>query len=182
MALLPIRKYGDPVLRAKAKPVEVFDETLAILAEDMIETMRAAEGIGLAAPQVGKSICLIVVETGLIEEGEDPSIFVNPVILDRYGEKICMEEGCLSVPGITEEVTREESIKLRYQDLSGQAFEGDCHGTLARVIMHEVDHLLGNFFTDYLGSMKLRMLSKKLGALQFEAQKDLIEFRKMGVA
>lgn len=182
MALLPIRKYGDPVLRAKAKPVEIFDEDLVMLADDMIETMIAAEGIGLAAPQIGRSICLLVVEKGLIEDGELPAAYVNPVILEKYGEKVTMEEGCLSLPGISEDVTREENIKLRYQDLSGNEFEEDCHGTLARVIMHEVDHLLGNFFTDYLGSMKLRLLSKKLNALQFEAQKDLLELRKMGVA
>ncbi len=182
MALLPIRKYGDPVLRAKAKTVEEFDETLKTLAGDMIETMIAAEGIGLAAPQVGYSICLIVVERGLIEDGEEPAAYVNPLILEKYGEKTTMEEGCLSVPGITEDVTREANIRLRYQDLAGNTFEEECHDTLARVIMHEVDHLHGNFFTDYLGPMKLRLLSKKLNALQFEAQKDLIELRKMGVA
>ena len=182
MALLPIRKYGDPVLRAKAKPVEIFDAELAQLADDMIETMITAEGIGLAAPQIGRSICLIVVENGLIEDGELPKAYVNPKILEKYGEKVTMEEGCLSVPGISEDVSREESIRLRYQDLSGNEIEEECHGTLARVIMHEVDHLFGNFFVDYLGSMKLRMLSKKLNALQFEAQKDLIELRRAGVA
>ena len=182
MALLPIRKYGDPVLRAKAKPVEIFDESLATLAEDMIETMRDAEGIGLAAPQIGQSLCLIVVDMALIEEGKEAVAYVNPVIQERYGEKYTIEEGCLSIPGITENVTREQNIRLTYQDLAGNEHEEECSDTVSRVIMHEVDHLLGVFFTDHLGSMRLRMLSKKLNALQFEAQKELIEFRKLGLA
>lgn len=182
MAVLPIRKYGDPVLRAKAKPVANFDDTLAQFAEDMIETMRAAEGIGLAAPQVGESTCLIVVDMGLIEEGREAVVYVNPIIHERFGERCVFEEGCLSIPGISEEVTREQSIRFTYQDLTGAHHEAEANDTLARVIMHEVDHLLGVFFTDHLGSMKLRLLGKKLNTIQLEAQKELIEFRKAGVA
>ena len=182
MAVLPIYKYGDPVLRAKAQKVEQFDNELKAFVEDMFETMQDASGIGLAAPQVGVSKSLCVVEVGLIEEGKAPAAFVNPIIHERFGEKITLEEGCLSIPDINEKVTRDDGIRLTYQTIEGEEVELTCQGMLARVLQHEIDHLNGVFFTDHLGSMKLKMLQKKLSALQFEAQKEMIERKKAGQA
>lgn len=173
MALLAIRKYGDPVLRLKAKPIELFDDELAQFVEDMIETMQAAEGIGLAAPQVGVSKALCVVDVGLIEEGKKPQAYINPEIVDEFGEKTTLEEGCLSIPGVNEEVTRIEGIRLRYQDLHGKSHEMQCTGMLARVLQHEIDHLHGIFFTDRLGPMKRKLLAKKLRAIAREAQQEM---------
>ncbi len=181
MAVLPIRKYGDPVLRRKAEPVDRFDEELLNLVDDMIDTMEAAEGIGLAAPQVGVSKAVCVVNMHYIQEGTPPQAFVNPEILEEFGENVSMEEGCLSIPGIAEEVTRKKGIRIRYQDLEGNVHETQCTDMLARVLQHEVDHLHGIFFTDRLGPMKRKLLAKKLKAIAEEAQKELAERQLHGV-
>lgn len=169
MAVLPIRIYGDPILRMKAEEVRTFDDNLAALAEDLIETMHVASGIGLAAPQVGVSLSLCVVDVGLIEEGQPPQVFVNPEIIEKFGEKISMEEGCLSIPGINENVPRDEGIHVRYQNLQGENHELRCTQMLARVLQHEIDHLNGIFFIDRLSGVTRKLLAKKLRALAAES-------------
>ena len=181
MAVLPIRKYGDPVLRRKAVPVDQFDEELRQLVDDMIDTMEAAEGIGLAAPQIGVSRAVCVVNMRYIEKGQPPQAFINPQILEEFGENVSMEEGCLSIPGIAEEVTRKKGIRIRYQDVQGNMHEMQCTDMLARVLQHEVDHLNGIFFTDRLGPMKRRLLAKKLRAIAEEARRELAERQLHGV-
>ncbi len=172
MALLEIIKYGDPVLRQEAAPVEQFDDELFELVDDMIETMQAANGIGLAAPQVNVSKALCVVDVGLIEEGREPQAFVNPEILEEFGDKAVREEGCLSIPDISEDVERIEGVRVRYQDLSGETHEIQVNELFARVLQHEIDHLNGVFFTDRLSALKRKLLSKKLRKIAAEAKEE----------
>jgi peptide deformylase len=173
MARLRIRKYGDPVLRKKASPITEIDEAIRELAEDMIETMQDAEGVGLAAPQVGESLRLFVVDIGVIEEDGLPRAFVNAEILSASGEER-LEEGCLSIPGITEDVVRPSQIKVRYTTLDGETVEEECEGLLARVIQHEVDHLNGVFFIDRISPMKRRLLEKRLRKIAEEARAESV--------
>ncbi|MDZ7362890.1 MAG: peptide deformylase [candidate division KSB1 bacterium] len=175
MAVWPIRKYGDPILRKKAMRVELFDEPFQQVAADMIETMQAAKGIGLAANQIGLTHALCVVDLGLIEEGAAPKAFVNPVILQEEGKLVPYEEGCLSIPEINEEVMRKERVLVRYQDLTGAVHEQQCDGMLARVLQHEIDHLNGVFFVDRLSALKRKLLSKKLRAIAEEAAAEARE-------
>lgn len=177
MAVLPIRKYGDPILRQKAQPQTTFDEALRAVAADMIETMQAASGIGLAANQVGLPHALCVVEVSLIEEGAAPRAFVNPEIVQTLGNLAVMEEGCLSIPDINEEVERNERIRLRFHDLEGNQQEEEFEGLFARVLQHEVDHLNGIFFVDRLSALKRRLLKKKLQALVDETRMDMASKR-----
>jgi peptide deformylase len=151
---LKIATYGNPVLREKAKPIEKIDESIRKLAARMIVTMHKAEGIGLAAPQVGKSVSLFVVDTSPLEEGAQPMVFINVEILEREGSGP-YNEGCLSIPGVVEEVIRPTRVRLRYTDLGGVRREGIAEGILARVIQHETDHLNGVLFIDYLSQEKL---------------------------
>ncbi len=149
MKKLKVMTYGNPVLRDTVRPVIKIDDSLRELAVSMIETMHREDGIGLAAPQVGKSISMFVVDISPLQEGFEPMIFINPDILETYGS--CpYKEGCLSVPGISAEVIRPEKIRLRYTDLEGKTNEGVADGALARVIQHEYDHLKGVLFVDYL--------------------------------
>lgn len=177
MAVQPIRKYGDPVLRKKAVKVTGFDSVLQQAAADMIETMQAAKGIGLAANQVGLTHALCVVDIGLVTEGAPPQAFVNPVVLQENGKDVSYEEGCLSIPDINEEVMRKERVVISYQDLSGVAHEQEFEGMLARVLLHEIDHLNGVFFVDRLSPLKRKLLSKKLKAIAEEAMQDLRRHR-----
>jgi peptide deformylase len=178
MAVLPIRKYGDPILRKKAIKVAVFDTALQQTAADMIETMQAAKGIGLAANQVGQTHALCVVDVGLITEGAPPQAFVNPVILQGNGKEVSYEEGCLSIPEVNEEVMRKERVVISYQDLAGAAHEQEYEGMLARVLQHEIDHLNGVFFVDRLSPLKRKLLSKKLKAIAEEAMQELRQNRR----
>jgi peptide deformylase len=175
MAVWPIRKYGDPILRKKAIKVESFDASLQQVAADMIETMQAAKGVGLAANQIGLTHALCVVDVGLINEGAPPQAFVNPVIVQESGKEVAYEEGCLSIPEINEEVIRKERIIVRYQDLAGAMHEQECDGMLARVLLHESDHLNGVFFVDRLSALKRKLLSKKLRAIAEEAAAETRE-------
>ena len=143
--LLPIRILGDPVLREPAKPVESFDRALRQLAKDMIETMYAAPGVGLAAPQVGISLQLFVFDDG--EHG--PRFVANPELLDAEGE-VTLEEGCLSIPGPYHPTTRFESIRCRGLDVRGEPQEFVGEGLLARIFQHETDHLRGMLYIDRL--------------------------------
>ncbi len=175
MAVWPIRKYGDPILRKKAVKVESFGEPFQQVAADMIETMQAAKGVGLAANQIGLTHALCVVDVGLIDEGAPPKAFVNPVILQENGKEVPYEEGCLSIPEINEEVMRKERAVVRYQDLTGAVHEQECDGMLARVLQHEIDHLNGVFFVDRLSALRRKLLSKKLKAIAEEAAAEARE-------
>lgn len=161
MALLPIIKYGNPILRMKASSIEKITDEIHQLAENMVQTMQANEGIGLAAPQVAQSLAMLVVDVGLIEKGAVPQAYLNPEILETEGSDV-VEEGCLSVPDIREEVTRPERIRIKYQTLDGEQFDGWIDGLLARVLQHEVDHLNGIFFVDRISGLKKKLINKDL--------------------
>lgn len=164
MAIRPVRIYGDPVLRQKAAPVETFDDTLRALAADMFETMRAYRGVGLAANQVGVLQRILVVEVP-IQEGETLSLaLVNPELSDRKGS-VVDEEGCLSIPGLFDDVRRAERLHVRALDLDGKPIEFEAAGYVARVLQHEVDHLDGVLFVDRLSLLKRQFLRKPLDAL-----------------
>ncbi len=147
MSLLPIRTFGDPVLRDPARPVESFDAALRRLAEDMIETMHDAPGVGLAAPQVGRPLRLFVFDVG--GEEPDPQALANPTLRDEWGEQL-EEEGCLSVPGLYYPVKRAERVWAEGLDLDGHEVTIEGTELLARVLQHEVDHLNGVLFIDRL--------------------------------
>ncbi|HYC08071.1 MAG TPA: peptide deformylase [Steroidobacteraceae bacterium] len=159
MALRTILEFPDPRLRTRAKPVTAFDEALGTLIDDMLESMYAAPGIGLAATQVDVHQRVIVID--ISKEHDEPLVLVNPEILSREGEA-STEEGCLSVPGIFDEVKRAAKIRLRWQDRSGSAFERDFDDILAVCIQHEMDHLEGKLFVDYLSDLKRERIRKKL--------------------
>ncbi|MCH8956550.1 peptide deformylase [candidate division KSB1 bacterium] len=171
MALRYIVKYGHPALRMKARQIETISASIRELAEDMIETMEVAEGIGLAAPQIAESKTLLVINAGLIEEDAPAKVYINPVILAEAGS-ISMEEGCLSIPDIREDVIRPEMIKIKYLDLEGGQHEEECNGMLARVLQHEVDHLQGLLFVDRISQIKRKLLSKKLKAIAAQSKEE----------
>ncbi|MGH2709931.1 MAG: peptide deformylase [Actinomycetota bacterium] len=150
MSALPIRTFGDPVLRDKARPVEQFDDALKRLAEDMIRTMHEAPGVGLAAPQVGRPIRLIVFDVGDDDE-TGPRAVANPVLKNEWGEQM-EEEGCLSLPGLYYPVKRAQTVWAEGFDLDGHAVTIEGEDLLARVLQHEVDHLNGILFIDRLDS------------------------------
>lgn len=163
----PIVVYGDPILRKRASDIPRDYPALEQLIKDMFETMYAAHGIGLAAPQIGKGIRVFVVDgTTLEEEDEDMTgfkkVFINPQILGEHGEAWPFEEGCLSIPNIRENVSRQESVRIRYVDESWAVHEEEYAGIKARIIQHEYDHLDGKLFIDYLSPLKKRMLKGKL--------------------
>ena len=159
MARLEILETPDPRLRTVAKPVESFDAALSQLVDDMIETMYDAQGIGLAATQVNVHRRLMVLDVS--ENQDSPRLYVNPEILESEGTETC-EEGCLSVPGIYAEVSRAEKVRVRAFDRNGEAFEEDLDGMHAVCLQHEMDHLQGKLFIDYLSPLKRRMVTKKL--------------------
>jgi len=159
MTLLPILEYPDPRLRTKAQPVVEFDAALGQLIDQLLATMYAAPGIGLAATQVDVHKRLIVID--ISEERNDPQVFVNPEILERQGNDTT-EEGCLSVPGIFEQVERAAKVRIRAQNRTGQSFERDLAGVLAVCVQHEMDHLEGKLFVDYLSDLKRERIRKKL--------------------
>lgn len=159
MALLPILHYPDLRLHTKAKPVVAVDERVRQLAADMAETMYAAPGIGLAATQVNQHIRLIVIDVS--EDKSELLILINPELLDKSGE-CAGEEGCLSVPGIYEDVTRAERVRVSALGLDGQPFEMDAEGLLAVCIQHEIDHLNGKVFVQYLSQLKQSRIRARL--------------------
>lgn len=167
MAQLNILEFPDPRLRRVARPVSEVTDRERRLAADMLETMYAARGIGLAATQVNEDVRLLVLD--LSETRDDPKVFINPEIVERAGSQTC-EEGCLSVPGIYAEVKRAEQIRVRALGLDGQSFELDADGLLAVCVQHEIDHLDGKVFVDYLSPLKRRMVEKKLKKQQREAE------------
>ena len=172
--ILPIVAYGDPVLRKKAKTIDSSYPDLKDLIDNMFETMYAASGVGLAAPQVGIPIRLFVIDTTPFAGDESLSaeeretlknfkkIFINAEILEEEGEEWPFGEGCLSIPGINEDVYREEKITIKYQDADFNEYTECYTGLIARVIQHEYDHIEGVLFTDKLSSLKKRILKGKL--------------------
>jgi len=182
---LSILQYGDPILRAKGKHIEKIDNRIRELAQNMIETMHAANGVGLAAPQVGESLQLTVLDVSQVEDrpstmklnGENtdpqsamPLVLINPEI-DLGSETEMGTEGCLSFPEITGEIERAKSVTVRARNLDGEAIEIEATGFLARAIQHEVDHLNGILFIDRMSSAAKTSLSSKLKRLQKETQR-----------
>ena len=152
MAQLNILRYPDPRLHKLARPVATVDERIRRLVDDMLETMRAADGVGLAATQVDVHECVIVMDTS---PGHDsPLVFINPQIVARSAEMAPVEEGCLSVPTIYDKVVRHERVTVRALDREGQAFELEAEGLTAVCVQHEMDHLLGKVFVEYLSPFK----------------------------
>jgi len=163
--ILPIVAYGDPVLRKKGADINKNYDGLEKLIENMFETMHAAHGVGLAAPQVGKSINLFIVDTsGMDEEKGTPfkKIFINAEILEETGEEWEYEEGCLSIPHIRENVSRNSIVKIKYVDENFVAHEETFDSMAARVIQHEYDHVKGILFVDHITEFKKRLLKNKL--------------------
>lgn len=159
MTTLTILEYPDPRLRTRAVPVTEFDAALRQLADDMLQTMYAAPGVGLAATQVNVHRRILVAD---VSEGHNqPQVFVNPEILDQAGQ-VVGQEGCLSVPGFFDDVQRAERIRVRAQDVKGKSFELQAEGLLAVCIQHEIDHLNGKLFVDYLSDLKRDRIRKKL--------------------
>lgn len=150
MSILDIRVLGDPVLRNDTTPVAQITDDLRLLAKNMFETMYVAKGIGLAAPQVGRSECMAVVDVD-----DNPLVIINPEIILADG-KAKAEEGCLSIPDIYGDVERAASVHVRAQDIDGQPFEIEAGDLLARCLQHEIDHLHGKLFIDYLSVLKRR--------------------------
>ncbi|HEY0635848.1 MAG TPA: peptide deformylase [Gammaproteobacteria bacterium] len=159
MPLLPILHFPDPKLRTRAAPVATVDDTIRTLIDDMFETMYEAPGIGLAATQVDVHQRVIVIDVS--EEKNTPLAFINPELVEKHGVEE-MDEGCLSVPGIYEKVQRAERVTVRALDRNGQPFELVADGLLAVCLQHEMDHLEGKLFVDYLSSLKRDRIQKKL--------------------
>lgn len=156
-----ILKYPNPFLRKRAQEVKDIGPDVDRLAQEMIETMYAASGIGLAAPQVGESLRLIVVDIGASEGVFSPLVMVNPEIKEAEGSFV-MEEGCLSIPGIRAEVERRERVLVKGYDLKGKPMEIEAQGLLAVVFQHEIDHLNGVLFIDYLSRLKRQLIERRL--------------------
>ncbi len=159
MALRTILEFPDPRLRTRARPVTQFDAELGVLIDDMLETMYQAPGIGLAASQVDVHLRVIVID--LSDGRDEPFVVINPEILAREGDARG-EEGCLSVPNIFDEVPRAAKIRLRWQDRHGETHESDFEGMMAVCVQHEMDHLEGKLFVDYLSDLKRERIRKKL--------------------
>ncbi|MFN7489391.1 MAG: peptide deformylase [Chryseotalea sp.] len=173
--IYPIVVYGDPVLRQRAKDIEKGSDVAQLIA-DMHETMQAAHGIGVAAPQIGKSVRLFVVDATTLEpedgeeEGDDEAedlsdfkkAFINPQIIEESGEPWAFEEGCLSIPNLRENVARKETVRIKYYNENWELKEEVYDGMKARIIQHEYDHIEGKLFIDYLSSFKKRLLKGKL--------------------
>ncbi len=168
--IYPIVVYGDPILKKRAQNIEKDEIDLPTLVEDMFETMYNAHGVGLAAPQIGKGLRIFVVDGQPMDDAEEDEddmkgfkkVFVNPEILQEEGDEWSFEEGCLSIPGIREEVFRNEVIKIRYYDEHWNEQEEVYNGIKARIIQHEYDHIEGILFTDHLSAFKKRLLKSKL--------------------
>ena len=172
--ILPIVAYGDPVLRKIGKDIDSTYPELSKLIENMWETMYKAEGVGLAAPQIGKDIRLFIVDTVPFSQDEDleeeeraylatyKKVFINATILKEEGEEWAFTEGCLSIPNIREDVNRNEKVTIEYLDENFKEHTEILDGLVARVVQHEYDHIEGILFTDKLSSLKKRLLKKKL--------------------
>jgi peptide deformylase len=164
MAVLNIRKFGDEVLRRRTEEVDRFDEELQSLIDDMVDTMYAAPGVGLAANQVGVSRRLMIIDLSVGKNPDELHVFVNPEIIESEGS-VTEEEGCLSIPDFVEVVTRPARVKVRYRDRHGEEREMWGEGLMARALCHEIDHLDGMLFIDYLRGLKKERIVKKIQKL-----------------
>ncbi len=179
MAILPIVTYEDDVLRKEASPVRENSEELQELIDDMFETMYNADGVGLAAPQIGRLLRIFVADADVYAEEEDsdeekygPLTMINPSISFTSDEEVTMDEGCLSIPDVTGPVSRPEKITVTFKDRDFNEQTLEVDGPLARVIQHEIDHLDGVLFIDHLSYFKRKLLSSKLKALD-EGEKEI---------
>jgi peptide deformylase len=164
MALLNILHYPDKRLHKVAKPVEVFDDRIRKLVANMAETMYAAPGVGLAATQVDVHERVVVIDVS--DAHDELRVFINPEIVWSSDERKINEEGCLSVPGIYDTVERAEKVRVRAQNEKGETYEVDCEGLLAVCIQHEMDHLMGRVFVEYLSSLKQTRIKSKMKKLE----------------
>ncbi len=163
--IYPIRAYGDPVLRKECAEIEAFDENLHKLVEDSFETMDASDGVGLAAPQIGKTLRLFVIDSTLFNEEDNSGVrqvFINPIIEEEEGDEWAFEEGCLSIPDIREDVVRPPKLTISYQTIEGEEVTKHFKGMSARVIQHEYDHIEGVLFVDHISAFKRQLLKGKL--------------------
>lgn len=163
--IYPIIAFGHPVLKKKAQEIIKGEIDVVQLASDMYDTMHHAQGIGLAAPQIGKSIRMFVADATPLEDeeiGEWKQVFINPEIIEETGKEWVFEEGCLSIPTIREDVMRPEKLKIKYYDENWELHEETFDGMRARIIQHEYDHIEGILFTDHLSAFKKRLLKSKL--------------------
>jgi peptide deformylase len=166
--IYPVTVFGDPILRKKAEPVTSEFQDLKGFLQNMFDTMYNSDGVGLAAPQVGKAIRIFVIDSDIDDEDELPGIkkaFINPEILEKTGDEWIMNEGCLSLPEIREDVLRPETIKIKYFDEEFNEHIETYSGFTSRVIQHEYDHLEGVMFVDYLNPLRKRILKGKLSAI-----------------
>jgi peptide deformylase len=162
--IYPIVKYGDPVLEKPAAPVTVFDDELRKLVEDMFESMYEAHGVGLAAPQIGISRHLAVIDVTFKKDPDAKLVLVNPEIIHTEGKQT-EQEGCLSLPDFREKVTRADRVTVRAQDLEGKVFEKIGEGLLARAFLHETDHLNGRLFISHVSALKRDLIKRKIRKL-----------------
>ncbi len=175
--ILPIYAYGHPILRKETEEIEELNEEIKTLIDNMFETMYGSHGVGLAAPQIGKALRLFIVDASPFAEDEAENeeeekeneflkdfkrVFINPIIEEEHGEEWGFEEGCLSIPGIREEVWRKDKVVLSYYNENWELVEEEFTGLAARVVQHEYDHIEGKLFTDYLSPMKRRLNKRKL--------------------
>ena len=171
MAFLPIRRFPDPILKEKAKPVQEIDDSLRKLVQDMAETMYAAPGVGLAANQVGFPLRLAVIDVTPANEPKNLLVLINPEIISAEGE-CTWDEGCLSVPDCNEEVKRNQKVIVRFLNLQAERMELAAEDLLAVALQHEIDHLDGLLFFDRLSPLKRRLLKKKLRKKETEGSPD----------
>ena len=174
MAVHPIRMYGDPVLREKCRPVEEITPEIHTLVEDLIDSMIDASGIGLAAPQIGETVRVFVIDLSATEEGHKPMAFINPEILSTEGEQNG-DEGCLSFPDYFDKVVRAERVTATAIGLDGEPFEVEGTGIMARVLLHETDHLNGVLFIDRMSKFRLRLAQGRLRKLKRGTEEALKE-------
>jgi peptide deformylase len=170
MAIRTIRVYPDPVLRTKTARVKKIDGSLDGLIQDMVETMHAAPGVGLAANQVGVSLQLAVIDLSSREDAEDRHpllVFINPEIISQEGAAV-EEEGCLSIPDFSEKVKRAAKVRVRAQDRTGKTFEIEAEGLLAKAFQHEIDHLNGLLFVDHLSPLKKSIFKRRYRKIAVE--------------
>ncbi len=161
MTIKPLIILPDPLLRVQSKPVERVDEAVKRFADDMLETMYDAPGIGLAAIQVGEPLRMLVIDLAKEDEPKAPQVFLNPEILSSSDARSVYEEGCLSIPDYYAEVERPASVRVRYLGLDGQMHEEEADGLLATCLQHEIDHLNGVLFIDHISKLKRDMVVKK---------------------
>lgn len=163
--ILPIRLYGDPILRKKCKEIDVFDYPITTFINDMFDTMLQAYAVGLAAPQVGKNLKIFIIDTSTFiidkEENKSKRVFINPELVKTYGKTWIIKEGCLSIPDIIAKIERYDFIEIRYYNESLEKCEEIFQGFSARVIQHEYDHIKGKLFIDDLSLFKMEILNKK---------------------